>query len=99
MNIINDFKLAIKDNTLVIREVADDMTGYNYRIHDNATDKDYSVNYLEWCEDMDIAIFELDAEGNEKKCLVHEHCYDPFGMTYGDTIYGAFTKFYKLIQA
>ena len=48
---------------------------------------------------MDIAIFELDAEGNEEKCLIHEHCYDPFGMTYGDTIYGAFTKFYKLIQA
>ena len=98
MQVIRDFKLVIKDNTLSIRKV-DDEAGYSYIIHDSATDRDYGVNYLEWCEDMDIAIFELDIDGNEGKCLVHEHCYDPFGMTYGDTVFGAFTKFYNLIQA
>ena len=97
MQVIRDFELVIKDKYLTIRKVENE--GYSYIIHDSATDKDYAVNYLEWCEDMDIAIFELDAEGNEGNCLVHEHCYDPFGMTYGDTCYGAFTKFYKLIQA
>ena len=98
MQVIRDFKLVIKDDTLSIRK-ADDEAGYGYIIHDSATDKDYAVNYLEWCEDMDIAIFELDTEGNEVECLVHEHCCDPFGMTYGDTVFGAFTKFYELIQA
>ena len=98
MQVIRDFKLVIKDDTLSIRK-ADDEAGYGYIIHDSATDKDYAVNYSEFFDDIDIAIFELDIDGNERKCLVQEHCTDPFGMAFGDTVFGAFTKFYELIQA
>jgi hypothetical protein len=43
MKVINDFKLAIEDNTLSIRK-ADNEAGYDYIIHDSATDLEYSVN-------------------------------------------------------
>lgn len=98
MQVIRDFKLAIKDDTLSIRK-ADDEAGYSYIIHDNATDLEYSVNYSEYCEEMDIAIFKLDLDRNETDCLIHMHCSDPFGIAFGDTRYGAFTRFYNLIQA
>lgn len=98
MQVINDFKLAIKDSMLSIRKVDSD-AGYGYIIHDSATDLEYSVNYIEYWEEMDIAIFKLDADRNEMECIIHKHCCDPFGMTFGDTRYGAFIDFYKLIQA
>jgi hypothetical protein len=98
MKVINDFKLAIEDNTLSIRK-ADNEAGYDYIIHDSATDLEYSVNYSEYWDEMDIAIFKLDTDRNETDCLIHKHCSDPFGIAFGDVRYGAFTRFYKLIQA
>lgn len=98
MQVIRDFKLAIKDNTLSIRK-ADDDAGYSYIIHDSATDLEYSVNYSEYCEDMDIAIFKLDTDRNETDCLIHRHCSDPFGIVFGDVRYSVFMDFYNLIQA